>query len=190
MWPAVVVAPCLCIARSRHADGVVSHDRGGFTHGGSTAVHLEGTLQQAAADPDKHSCHFGCLSKLVAGSAVRSRRFPWNSVGHATSESAWAKRTHQELPFVTDSNYAANEAGDFAIWDLDQAFARRWTCRVTLQPLAMEQEADVLGELAPESSEQHVGQVVALAAAIREKQKEGGFSPLSRPQIGRGAFIC
>jgi hypothetical protein len=87
------------------------------------------------------------------------------------------------IVFVTDSNHAANETGDFAIWDLDQAYGRRWTRRVTFDGLAPEQEVTVLGELAPEASPQHIRQVVSLAIAIRQRHGEGTLQSILPPTI-------
>jgi len=87
------------------------------------------------------------------------------------------------ITFVTDSNYAANESGDFLIWDLDQAYARRWTRRMTFGGLTPEQEGMVLRELSPESTDQHIQQVVALAMGIRQKHEEGGLQSVLPPTI-------
>lgn len=87
------------------------------------------------------------------------------------------------VTFVTDSNHAANPSGEFAIWDLDQAYGRRWTRRVTVTPLAPDQEAAVLSELAPEANLQQINQVVSLAVAIRERQLEGGLRHILPPTI-------
>lgn len=89
----------------------------------------------------------------------------------------------RNVTWVTDSNHAANRSGEFAIWDLDQAYGRRWTRRVTVAPLAPDQEMAVLRALAPEASEQHICQVVTLAAAIREKQLDGGLRSILPPTI-------
>ena len=89
----------------------------------------------------------------------------------------------KNLTFSTDSNHSANESGEFAIWDLDQAYGRRWTRRVSVAGLDPEQEAMVLGELAPEASEQHIQQVVALALAIRQKHTEGALQSILPPTI-------
>jgi hypothetical protein len=85
--------------------------------------------------------------------------------------------------FVTDSNYAANESGEFVIWDLDAAYARRWTRRMTFAGLSPEQETMVLHELSPESSDQHIQQVVALAMGIRQKLEEGALSSILPPTV-------
>lgn len=87
------------------------------------------------------------------------------------------------LTFVTDSNHAANKSGEFLIFDLDQAYARRWTRRITHRPLSPEQEIEVLQELVPQASAEHIRQVVSLSAAIREKQHEGLLSSILPPTI-------
>ncbi len=87
------------------------------------------------------------------------------------------------VTFATDSNHSANESGEFAIWDLDQAYGRRWTRRVTFAGLPPEQEAMVLRELAPEATEQQIQQVVALAMAIRQKHSEGALQSILPPTI-------
>ena len=87
------------------------------------------------------------------------------------------------VTFVTDSNHVANPSGEFAIWDLDQAYGRRWTRRITVSPLSPDQEAAVLHALPPEATEPQIHQVVSLAAAIREKQMEGGLRSILPPTI-------
>ncbi len=87
------------------------------------------------------------------------------------------------VTFVTDSNYAANEAGDFVLWDLDQAYARRWTRRMTFAGLTPEQELVVLRELSPDSTEQQIQQVVLLALRIRERQEAGSLQSILPPTI-------
>jgi len=89
----------------------------------------------------------------------------------------------KNVAFVTDSNHSANDAGQFAIYDLDQAFGRRWVRRITLRPLSPEQEAAVLGELMPRATEQQVSRVVTLAAAIRARHAEGGLHSILPPSI-------
>jgi len=87
------------------------------------------------------------------------------------------------IAFVTDSNHAANESGEFAIWDLDQAYGRRWTRRVTVAGLTAEQEAMVLRELCPVATDQQIAQVVRLAMLIREKHGEGSLRSILPPTI-------
>ncbi|KPK43380.1 MAG: hypothetical protein AMK72_13390 [Planctomycetes bacterium SM23_25] len=91
-----------------------------------------------------------------------------------------------ELPnvaFVCDSNYAANTAGQFVLYDLDQAVARRWLRRITMVPLALEHEGAVLKEIMPEATDTQVRQVVALAVGIRRKQSEGALRSIVPPTI-------
>jgi hypothetical protein len=87
------------------------------------------------------------------------------------------------ITFVTDSNHAANESGEFAIWNLDQAYGRRWTRRVSLTGLTYEQEALVLRELSAEATEQQIQQVLALAMGIRQKHNEGSLTSILPPTI-------
>ena len=87
------------------------------------------------------------------------------------------------IAFVTDSNHAANESGEFAIWDLDQAYGRRWTRRMTFMGLTPEQEATVLQELAPEATVQQIQQVLTLAMGIRQKHSEGALQSILPPTI-------
>ena len=87
------------------------------------------------------------------------------------------------VTFVTDSNHAANESGEVAIWDLDQAYGRRWTRRVTLEGLTPEQESMVLRELFPEATDQQIQQVVRLARGIRQKHDEGSLQSILPPAI-------
>ena len=87
------------------------------------------------------------------------------------------------VTFSTDSNHSANESGEFAIWDLDQAYGRRWTRRVSFAGLTPEQEAMVRSELSPESTEQQIQQVVSLAMAIRQKHTEGALQSILPPTI-------
>jgi hypothetical protein len=93
------------------------------------------------------------------------------------------------IAFVTDSNHAANESGEFAIWDLDQAYGRRWSCRVTLEGLTSEQEAMVLRELAPQATDQQIKQVIALAMGIRQKQNEGTLLSIMPPTIDTELYL-
>jgi hypothetical protein len=87
------------------------------------------------------------------------------------------------VTFVTDSNHAANESGEFAIWDLDQAYGRRWTRRVTFEGLTPEQESMILRELTSEATEQQIHQIVRLAAGIRQKHDEGFLQSILPPTI-------
>jgi MoxR-like ATPase len=87
------------------------------------------------------------------------------------------------ITFVTDSNHAANESGEFSIWDLDQAYGRRWTRRMTFRGLTPEQEATVLRELAPDATGQQIQQVVTLAMGIRQKHSEGALQSVLPPTI-------
>ena len=87
------------------------------------------------------------------------------------------------VTFVTDSNHAANSSGEFAIWDLDQAYGRRWTRRVSVTGLSTEQEVKVLTELAKESPMDEVMSVVRLTEAIRSKQLDGFLQSILPPTI-------
>jgi hypothetical protein len=87
------------------------------------------------------------------------------------------------ITFVTDSNHAANESGEFAIWDLDQAYGRRWTRRVDFASLTPEQETAILHELAADATQQQVQQVVTLATAIRQKHSDGALQSILPPTI-------
>ncbi|MBN2506299.1 MAG: hypothetical protein JXQ71_06360 [Verrucomicrobia bacterium] len=87
------------------------------------------------------------------------------------------------VTFATDSNYSANEAGEFHIWDRDQAYARRWTRRMTFGGLSPEQEIMVLRELSPGSTETHLQQVMALAMGIRRKHEEGRLQSVLPPTL-------
>lgn len=89
----------------------------------------------------------------------------------------------QNVTFVTDSNHAANRAGEFVIFTLDQSYARRFTRRILHTPLMPEQELEVLRELAPQANPEHVRQVVRLTAALREKQREGLLTSVLPPTI-------
>jgi hypothetical protein len=79
------------------------------------------------------------------------------------------------VAFVTDSNHAANTAGEFAIFDLDQAYGRRFTRRITFRGLSPDQEVAVLKDLVPEATEEQIAQVVSSAMGIRQKHKEGSL---------------
>lgn len=86
--------------------------------------------------------------------------------------------------FVTDSNHAANhESREFAIFDLDQAYGRRWTRRLSFDGLAPAQETAVLAELTPQAPPQRITQVVDLATGIRQRQSEGGLRSILPPTI-------
>ncbi|HPM23696.1 MAG TPA: hypothetical protein PLP66_07300 [Phycisphaerae bacterium] len=87
------------------------------------------------------------------------------------------------LTFVTDSNHVANQAGQFAIWDLDHAYGRRFLRRIHLRPLLPEQEAAILRELAPQAKDRHIEQVVNLAAAVRHRQREGALASILPPTL-------
>jgi len=87
------------------------------------------------------------------------------------------------VTFVTDSNYVANESGEFVIVDLDQAYARRWTRRMTFAGLPAEHEAMILRELSPGALAQHIQQVVALCIGVRQKRLEGALQSILPPTI-------
>jgi len=85
------------------------------------------------------------------------------------------------LTFVTDSNHVANQAGQFAIWDLDHAYGRRFLRRIHLRPLSPDQEASILREVMPLAKDRHIEQVVNMAAVIRHRQREGALSSILPP---------
>jgi len=87
------------------------------------------------------------------------------------------------VTFVTDSNHAANQAGEFAIWDLDRAYGRRFVRRITLEPLTPIQETLVLRELRPNAPPEQIQNIVCLAGAIRAKQREGALVSILPPSI-------
>ena len=111
----------------------------------------------------------GGLLELVGQKLVREPR------GHTFELS--------NCTFVTDSNHAANEAGEFVIFTLDQAYGRRWTRRITFDGLDPEQETMVLRELAPGAPDDSIRQVVSLAVLVRQKQSEGALQSILPPTI-------
>lgn len=87
------------------------------------------------------------------------------------------------VTFCTDSNHAANESGEFAIWDMDQAYGRRWLRRMSFAAFSTDQEAAILSELAPESKEHTISQVATLAGEIRRKHSENTLQSILPPTI-------
>lgn len=87
------------------------------------------------------------------------------------------------VTFVTDSNHVSNEAGEFAIWDLDQAYGRRWTCRLRFDGLSIEEKVLVLRELCPEAADKQIQQVAVLSMQIQERQREGSLQSILPPTI-------
>lgn len=139
-------------------------------------------LTEAAADPE--ALHVIWLVESGRGITESVQGAFLEIVGQGTIREPRGQTFEaSNVTFVTDSNHAANESGEFAIWDLDQAYGRRWTRRVTFTGLTPEQEAMVLRELAAEATDQQIQQVVALAMAIRQKHSEGALQSILPPTI-------
>lgn len=139
-------------------------------------------LTEAADDPD--NLHAVWLVESGRGVASSIQGGWLEIIGQLTVREPGGKAFELgNVCFITDSNHVANQAGEFAIYDLDQAYGRRWTRRITVAPLSPDQEAAVLDELAPEATEQQIQQVVLLATEIREKQREGGLRSILPPTM-------
>ncbi|MAE63258.1 MAG: hypothetical protein CMJ18_03215 [Phycisphaeraceae bacterium] len=139
-------------------------------------------LEEAAAD--RETLHVVWIVESGRGITATVQGGLLEIVGQDTIRDPQGKQFDaRNVAFVTDSNHQANESGDFAIHELDQAYGRRWTRRLTFAGLDPEQEARVLRELAADSTEEQVGQVVALAIAIRRKHGENALESVLPPTI-------
>jgi hypothetical protein len=139
-------------------------------------------LEEASADPE--ALHIVWLVESGRGISSAVQGGWLEIVGQRTIREPNGKVFELgNVAFVTDSNHSANVSGEFSIWDLDQAYGRRWTRRINLAALSPDQEAAVLRELAPAATDQQIQQVVSLAVTIRQKHEEGGLRSCLPPTI-------
>lgn len=139
-------------------------------------------LKEASEDPE--TLHVIWLVESGRGITESVQGAFLEIVGQTTIREPHGERFEAvNVTFCTDSNHAANEGGEFAIWDLDQAYGRRWTRRLAFSGLDEDQETLVMSELAPEATQRQVEQVTALAAAIRRKHSEAALQSVLPPTI-------